>query len=526
MYTASILGIQYFWGSSTTRRIQILKVFIIATEVAFLPLFVFGCFADSDSKGEPIRLTDAVEVAVGDFHSCALRRDGTVVCWGNNSHGQLGIEAEQNTLEAMDPVGITDEKIRGYSRHATVVNGLSRVRHIAAGATHNCALLEDGTVRCWGDSSYGQLGNGDFSLDACEGWPCSRAPVQVKGLDNVVDLFLGERYTCALQENDELSCWGSDVVGFANDLESCDQEPCAVVPVKVPLGQDVIQVIVGYKHICALLADRTLVCWGDNSVGQIGVSNPPYRSVQGVPLFTNLQQPSEISLEQPAEPIKVPGSSVAFKHKTCVRLRDGSLDCWGQDDWGQLGVGDQRDERCWTGPNRSIACSTRPAKVLVDVEVQKYVLAENTGCAISVDGRLYCWGRADSAQLGADAEIADRCNGKNLCSRTPAFIPTKAAIVDAVLGSRYTCGLRNDNEVDCWGWGYLSANQDLSIQIDCSSSQEPCSVERHWSGAPRELIITHFDVLCVLTREGELYCLEDFAVSKRTIRSVPLKVYR
>jgi len=501
---------------------------VIALGAAFLPLFTFGCFDDSD-KGPLIRLTDVVEVAVGRYHSCALRSDGTVVCWGNNTYGQLGTETEQDSFETMDPVGITDEKIRGYSDHATIVKGLSGVQQIAAGAYHNCALLKDRTVRCWGDSASGQLGNGDFSLDTCEGRPCSRKPVQVKGLDEAVDLGLGERYTCAIHHNGALSCWGSDLVEFASDLEICDQKPCATVPVKVPLEQDAIQVVAGFTHACALLADGTVVCWGDNLVGQIGVLNPPYQSVQGVNRLTDLQQPSEVGLEEPAERITIPPSSDLFNlnQKTCARLRDGSLYCWGNDDWGQLGIGNQTSEQCWIGPARSYACSTRPMKVAVENEVKKYVLAENTGCAITVAGQLYCWGQADLAQLGADAKIEDQCRGDRLCTRTPVLIPTQTAIVDVTLGPLFTCGLRDDDEIDCWGWRFPYDDQDFSKVVDCSSSREPCSVERHWSGRPRKLFVSWKEELCVLTQEGEVYCsANNFNVSERTIRMTPLRVYQ
>lgn len=526
MYTASTWRHHQCEGPSSAGRIRILTAFAITLEAVFLPLFVLGCFDGSDNKGELIPLTDVLEVVVGEFHSCALRRDGTVVCWGNNTYGQLGTEAEQDSFASMDPVGIIDEKIRGYSSHATKIKGLSGVRHIAAGANHNCALLSDRSVRCWGDSSSGQLGNGEFSLDACEGRPCSRTPVQVEGLENVVDLVLGQRHSCAIHQNGELSCWGSDVVGFASGLKSCDQEPCATIPKKVPLMRDVIQVMSGYNHACALLAGGAVVCWGENSLGQLGVSNPPYETIHDVSILSDLQQPSEVSLAGPAERILQQGSSTAFKDKSCVELQNGSLYCWGKNDWGQLGVGNQTEQSCWTGPNSSTACSTYPMKVAIEGEIETVVLAENTGCAITVDGRLYCWGRADSAQLGADAEIEDECHSGKLCSTTPVFIPTEAPIVDVALGLRYTCALRRDDEIDCWGWGFRSASQDLSKQIDCSSSLDACSVERHFSGKPKDLVMTHFDILCVLTQEGEVHCLQNFAVSRRTIQSAPLRVYR
>jgi len=489
-------------------------------------LFVFGCFDDSGNKGELTRLTGVVEVAVGELHWCALRGDGTVVCWGNNTYGQLGTEAEQDSLEAMDPVGITDEKIRGYNANATVVKGLTEVRHIAAGARHNCAILEDGTVRCWGYSASGQLGNGEFSLDTCEGQPCSREPVEVKGLDNVVELALGLRFSCARRQNGALSCWGSGVTEFASDLERCDQEPCAIVPVRVPLEQDVIQLMAGYTHVCALLADGTVVCWGDNSVGQIGVSNPPYQSVRGVNLLTDVLLPSEVSLEEPAERISIPGSFFANRYKTCARVPGGALYCWGKNDLGQLGIGGETDEQCWTSWDYSIACSTHPMKVAIEVEVDKYVFAENSGCAIAFDGQLYCWGKANEADLGADAEIEDRCDSEKLCSKTPVSIPTGTPIVDVAMGSRYTCSLRDDDEIDCWGWDFPHADQDFSKEVDCSSSKDPCSVERHFTDRAKEFFINFLDQLCVLTQKGEIHCVSGFNVSKRSIRSAPVWVYQ
>ena len=134
-------------------------------------------------------LSEAVAIATGGLHSCALLRDGNARCWGINSGGQLG-----NATTTNSPVPVP-------------VAGLTGAVAIAAGSAHSCALLGDGTARCWGSNSGGQLGNATTTT-----W---LVPVPVAGLSGAVAIAAGSAHSCALLGDGTARCWGSNSGGQA-----------------------------------------------------------------------------------------------------------------------------------------------------------------------------------------------------------------------------------------------------------------------------------------------------------------------
>src|SRR5262245_54468382 len=141
-----------------------------------------------------ITLSNAVaEVAVGEYHCCARKTDGTLWCWGRNNYGQLGDGA---TVDKTTPV---------QAGASTLGNGVAEV---ALGEYHGCARKTDGTLWCWGRNNYGQLGDGR-AVDKA-------TPVQagVSTLGNAVaEISLGDSHTCARRTDGTLWCWGYNYVG-------------------------------------------------------------------------------------------------------------------------------------------------------------------------------------------------------------------------------------------------------------------------------------------------------------------------
>ncbi len=138
----------------------------------------------------PLRhgLTGVRGVSAGFAHTCAFLTDGTVQCWGANSHGQLGNANSQGTSP-------------------TAVQGLTgTVKMIATGEFHTCALMTDGTVECWGLNNNGQLGATSCS-DLCP-------PTAVPGASGVSAIALGTFYTCAVLSTGSVECWGSGNYGL------------------------------------------------------------------------------------------------------------------------------------------------------------------------------------------------------------------------------------------------------------------------------------------------------------------------
>ena len=135
---------------------------------------------------------------------------------------------------------------------------LNNVMAVAAGRYHTCALLGDGTVRCWGANWYGQLGGGTLTEHS--------TPVTVSGLSGATAIAAGEHHTCALLDDGTVRCWGANWYGQLGDGTLTNRR----TPVTVSLPLSATAVAAGRGHTCALLGDGTVRCWGNNYSGQLG----------------------------------------------------------------------------------------------------------------------------------------------------------------------------------------------------------------------------------------------------------------
>jgi len=183
-------------------------------------------------------LTDVADVTFGDEFACALKADGRVACWGTADAGQLG-----DGREAHDRCRVGDAMF-DCSPSPVMVKGLDDVAEVACGTWHCCARTNTGAVSCWGQHGAGQLGV-DTAADRCTSvsgdvTACSRVPVAVDRLPKTVDLATSSYATCALSEDGEVWCWGSDSAGELGDLSearcresdsplsACSSEPLRV----------------------------------------------------------------------------------------------------------------------------------------------------------------------------------------------------------------------------------------------------------------------------------------------------------
>jgi alpha-tubulin suppressor-like RCC1 family protein len=226
------------------------------------------------------------KVSTGGYHTCAVKTDGSLWCWGWNYYGQLGDGT--NT-----------------SRTAPVRIMSSGVSYVALGWGHTCAIKIDGSLWCWGLNYYGQLGDGTNSD--------KNTPVQIMS-SGVSSVALGYGHTCAIKQDSSLWCWGSNSAGEVGDGTLINKN----TPVQIMSG--VSYVAAGGSHTCAIKQDSSLWCWGSNSAGQIGDGT-----------WTNKNMPVQIM------------SGVSYValggYHTCAVKTDGSLWCWGHNYYGQLGDG-------------------------------------------------------------------------------------------------------------------------------------------------------------------------------------------
>jgi alpha-tubulin suppressor-like RCC1 family protein len=288
--------------------------------------------------GQTTSCTGVVDVTVGNPYTCAIFKDGTARCWGDNNDGQLG---DGTTSDKLGP---------------TVVSGLSNVRSISASfhssfEDRTCVVLEDGTARCWGDNSYDQLGDGTTTDKLI--------PTVVSGLNNVRSISAGGLHTCALLEDGTARCWGLNVRYQLGDGTTDTK----LVPTVVPSLSNVRSILAGYWHTCALLEDGTVCCWGYNFYGQLGDGgSPTHSSVRTVvPSLSNVRS-----------------ISVGYDH-TCAVMEDGTARCWGDNSFGQFGVG---------------TTYTRGYQTVVSglSNVRSISAGYGHTCAVLEDGTARCWG--------------------------------------------------------------------------------------------------------------------------------------
>ena len=240
-------------------------------------------------------------IAAGWHHACALLSNGGIKCWGNNETGGLG---DGTTTQATTPVEVQE------------LGGVAKA--IAAGSNYSCALLDDGTLKCWGNNMLGQLG---IKTDKCgkNYSPCSVKPLKIEGLDGaVVEMSLGESNSCAVTEKGSLFCWGLNEYGQLG-IGSAGQ--FKDTPTVVPNLSGVKHVAVGDEHTCAALQNNAVFCWGENFGLELGS-----RSKDSI---DDGEFPCSFT------PLLVPGLSgsiqelVATSGQACVLQTDHSVYCWG-----------------------------------------------------------------------------------------------------------------------------------------------------------------------------------------------------
>ncbi len=323
---------------------------------------------------------------------------------------------------------------------------------VAGGGSHSCALFQDNLVRCWGDNTYGQLGNGANTTIA--------SLVQVSGLTNAQSIVTGKSHSCARRSTGAVSCWGDNAKGQLGNGSTTASN----IPVSVSGVTNAAQIAGGDGHTCARLATGSVVCWGDNQYGQLGIGTlvssntavPVPGIIDAVHLSVGLGhtcaahasgaiscwgyngngQVGNGTLVDAMSPVPVPGITNAQQVAagvlhTCAKLSTGAVSCWGANWYGQLG-------------NGTTTSSLIPVAVSGPSDVMDIVAGQLHTCALTGAGSVRCWGYGPYGSLG---------NGSLTDSSTPVAVSGLSNAVQLSAGALHNCAVRATGQVACWGNG-------------------------------------------------------------------------
>jgi alpha-tubulin suppressor-like RCC1 family protein len=324
---------------------------------------------------------------------------------------------------------------------------------VQAGASHSCALAANGTVRCWGDNTWGQLGQSTTI-------PRLTTPTEVPGLAGVSQMALGAQHTCALMSDSTVRCWGVNNVGQTGTGSPSDflASPTAVTGLS-----GVLQLAAGHDHTCARLADGSARCWGRNSEMQLGDGTDTDRprpthvpdvagvtdialgtshtcmvDTSGAPRCWGGNQAGQVipgGYDQEPYPVaplfgvgRATSVALGYYH-TCARMTDGTAKCWGSNENGQLGGGRPDSEH-------------ELAQVTGMTTAVEIDCGANHSCARLENGVVSCWGSNSAGQLG-DGTLQE--------GAVPGPIGNITDAIGITAGAEHSCAIEAGGALVCWG---------------------------------------------------------------------------
>ena len=322
--------------------------------VLFISIIFIGCGGDggggggnSGNPGSKVKKVFKIpplslnQVSIGRNHGCALTTEGGVQCWGKGEDGKLGNRSTD------------DQSVPAPVLEATGTDPLTGILQVVAGDKHTCALTETGGVLCSGDhDDYGQLGGSTTHIGLGVAHLIGVSMYEYGAVDNrvllsdIVQISTRQNHTCALTNTGGVKCWGSNSEGQLGSNEDTASAQYAVDVVDgegstTPLS-GIAQISAGERHTCAVTVEGTVVCWGFNAEGG------PLGNGEGLYVGESPDEQNPGKTNYPVAVVEKEGSTAPLRgivqvvtgsHHSCALTMAGRVKCWGNNELGQLGNG-------------------------------------------------------------------------------------------------------------------------------------------------------------------------------------------
>jgi len=443
------------------------------------------------SKSTPVKVIGNEQwkdITLGPGHTCAITTNDKSYCWGLNNFNRIGASypekvntpveliqgdhswislsvgldiscgIKQNQVENFECWG-NPEHLPSFENANTTDPILENLEwlSIKSSQSHYCATRSDGSLWCWGENNVGQLGNGEFSnstigfqqflsrVESTESW-------KTISINSHID-YPTESISCALNENDNLWCWGADKHNIQhNKFVGLNTE----FPFEIATDSTWRTVATGRKHACAIRSDSTLWCLGKSPHGQWGTIN----TFSIVPVT---------QVGNDADWIDI----IANDENTCASKTDGSIWCSGRNQYGQLGVSQS-------------GFIKEPVEVFAGVS--EFSINSSHVCLIDLESELWCWGNNDKHQIGNGSQENMQSPVKLLgsVSNNLSASNTNSCIVSAM------------NDIVCWG--YFEFHDEKSLQ-----SPRNLNNAHEW-----RRVATGINNRCAIRFDNTLWCYKDF----------------
>lgn len=397
--------------------------------------------------------TQVKDVVVGRYSTCVVLTDNSLKCFGYNNYGNLGLGNRTYTGYAFDQIGNQLSSVNlgtGLTLHPTlkVEDALNINNHTT------CAILSDNSMKCWGINSYGKLGIGSTQTIGDGATEVGDAIKKVDfGADIPIKVSVGASHVCTLLNNNTVKCWGRSNYGQTGyESNATKGHNPATIPannpsIKLGTSRTAKDICSGTSHSCAITDTNNIKCWGRNSYGELGQEIV----TQNIGLSSNQMGDNlpnvDLGFGRTAKAL------TCQAYSTCAILDNNKVKCWGHNGYGNLGIGST------TNKGRLIS-DMGDALPYVNLGVGRTAIKLKSGqfqtCANLDDGSHKCWGRNRYGQLAQGHRFDIGKSSLSLGENLSKINLGSSQTVDSLhVNESSGCAKLSNNKVKCWGLNFF-----------------------------------------------------------------------